>query len=165
MSCWDEGLPKKYLKTHKACGLYEWICKFDQQRAFLKIYCRELSKTLGFGKIQPLWCHQVYLSLETFLAVSPHSSEAWILKDFYQIRYIPRYWDMISRTHGGRKSEFVTLKDPTQNAHFQLFYFIHNDWVVSFPFHTFRRHFAVLTRCLLLSAAAPSSFPAWPLLK
>lgn len=55
--------------------------------------------------------------------------------------------------------------DTAQNAHFQLFYFIHNVRVVSFPFHTFRGHFAVLARCLLLSAAAPSSFPAWPLLK
>lgn len=33
-----------------------------------------------------------------------------------------------------------------QNAHFQLCYFINNDCVVSFPFHTFRGHFAVLVR-------------------
>lgn len=44
---------------------------------------------------------------------------------------------MISRTHGGRKSEFVTLKDPSQNAHFQLFYFIHNDMLSVFHFTLF----------------------------
>lgn len=141
MSCWDEGLPKKYLKTHMVY-MSEFVSwNFWSAKGILKIYCRELSKTLGFGKIQPLWCHQVYLSLETFLAVSPNSSEAWIFQRLLPDKIYTKILGHDLKDTLWKKVRVCNPEGPdtAQNAHFQLFYFIHNKMCCQFSISHFWR--------------------------